>query len=171
MRKTTILILIGLALLFPAAACINRDAPVLSATPTPTATLTPVPDAFSAQITAAPRPTDALGNEVFSDSHYERYLSYGEIRVYEYREDTFLDGLCWNSYSEPISADIRIAYYTEDGRVCGEGMLHAADGSHVFQSGTNRVYAEIQTDLDVKMMDFKLEYLTEPRPASKAGAH
>ncbi len=169
MRKPVFWILICAALLFPAAACINRDAPVLSSTPTPTATLTPVPDAFSAQITAVPRPTDDLGNEIFSDSHYKRYLSFGEIRVYEYQEDTFLDGLFWNSYSKPISAPIRILYYADDGRICGEGTLYAADGSQVFQSGTNRIYAEIQTDLDVKMRDFTLEYLKEPAPVSDSG--
>jgi hypothetical protein len=142
--------------------------PVLAGTPTPAATPTPLPDPFSAEITAEPLPTDLLGNEMISDDHYWQYLSFGEIRVYEYDDGTFLDGLCVNAFPLPLDGRLDIVYYTDEGKICGIGTIHNAEGGTLLETGTNAIYAEISTDIDVTMMDFQLEVKTTFLPVEDA---
>lgn len=156
-------LLLALALSLSFAACDNAT-PVLAGTPTPAATPTPLPDAFSAEITAQPLPTDLLGNEIEAGDHYGQYLSFGELRVYEYGDGTFLDGLCVNAYPEPLDGTIRIVYYTAEEKVCGVGILHNALGTTRLETGTNAIYAEISTDIDVTQMDFVLEVVAPYAP-------
>ena len=130
--------LIALLLLLSLAACDNAT-PVLAGTPTPAATPTPLPDAFSAEITAKPLPTDLLGNEIGDGDPYGQYLSFGELRVYEYGNGTFLDGLCVNAYPEPLDGEIHIVYYTSDEKVCGVGTIHNALGNTRLETGTNAI--------------------------------
>ena len=162
MRRLLVLLLaLGLVL----ALCACDDAtPVLAGTPTPAATPTPLPDAFSAEITAEPLPTDLLGNEMQPGDHYGQYLAFGELRVYEYGEGTFLDGLCVNAYPAPLDGEMQIVYYTSDNKVCGIGTLHNALGTTRLETGTNAIYAEINTDIDVTQMDFVLEVVTPYAP-------
>lgn len=144
--------------------CENAE-PVLAGTPTPAATATPLPDPFTAEITAEPVPTDLLGNEILSDDHYWQYLSFGEIRIYEYGDGTFLDGICVNAFPEPLDGRVDIVYYTDEGKVCGIGTIHNAEGGTLLETGTNAIYAEISTDIDVTMMDFTLVIQTVFQPA------
>ncbi len=159
-----IALLAFLTLLAVLSGCDNVK-PTLAATPTPTASPTPLPDALTFSVTAAPLPTDALGAEIWGGDHYRQYLSFGEIRVYEYDNGTFLDGLCVNAYPLPLDGRINVVYYTAEGKVCGVGTLHNALGTTVLDTGTNAIYAEISTDIDVTMLDFVLEYQTEFAPA------
>ena len=165
MRRTLyILLAAGLIMLsLPFAGCVD-DEPVLAGTPTPAATPTPLPDPFSAEITAKPEPTDLLGNEMLSDDHYWQYLSFGEIRIYEYDDGTFLDGLCVNAFPQSLDGQVDIVYYSDDGKICGIGTIHNAEGGTLLETGTNAIYAEIRTDIDVTMMDFQLEVKTTFQP-------
>jgi len=163
MKRLPALLLI-VVLLFALSAC-DDATPVLAGTPTPAATPTPLPDAFSAEITAEPLPTDLLGSEMQAGDHYGQYLSFGELRVYEYGDGTFLDGLCVNAYPEPLDGEIRFVYYTSDEKVCGVGVLHNAVGTTRLETGANSIYAEINTDIDVTEMDFVLEVVTPYAPA------
>ena len=140
--------------------------PVLAGTPTPAATPTPLPDAFTAEITAAPVPTDLLGHEIQASDHYWQYLSFGELRVYEYEDGTFLDGLCVNAYPSALDGVVKIVYYAETGKVCGVGTIHNALGTTQLETGTNAIYAEINTDIDVTDMDFVLEVETPFLPVA-----
>jgi hypothetical protein len=151
------------------AACDNAT-PVLSGTPTPAATPTPLPDAFSAEITAQPLPTDLLGNEIDSGDHYWQYLSFGELRVYEYDDGTFLDGLCVNAYPLPLDGTLNIVYHAADGKICGTGKIHNATGGTLLETGTNAIYAEINTDISVTDMDFTLEIAEPFAPATETPA-
>ena len=162
MKRLSLLIL-TLTVLLSLSACENA-APVLAGTPTPAATPTPLPDAFTAEITAVPLPTDLLGNEIESGDHYWQYLSFGELRVYEYDDGTFLDGLCVNAYPEALDGEVHIVYYTSDEKVCGVGVLHNAAGATRLETGTNAIYAEINTDISVTDMDFVLEVTTPFAP-------
>ena len=161
--------LLCVALLFvcPLFAC-DDASPVIAGTPTPSASPTPLPDAFSAEITAAPLPTDALGAAILSEAHYYRYLSFGNLRVYEYDDGTFLDGVCVNGYPLPLDGEIAIEYHTDTGKLCGVGTLHTADGGTVLESGSNNIYAEIRTDIDVRMMDFTFEVRRVFQPVDPA---
>ena len=143
--------------------CDNVE-PALVGTPTPSASPTPLPDAFTAEITAAPAPTDALGKPFTGDNHYHQYLSFGDIRVYEYDDGTFLDGVCVNAFPAPLDGRIDIVYYTAEGKVCGVGTLHNNVGTTRMETGANRIYAEIRTDINVCDMDFALEIVTPYAP-------
>ena len=140
--------------------------PVLSGTPTPAATATPLPDPFSAEITAAPEATDALGSMIDGEDHYWQYISFGELRVYEYEDGTFLDGICVNAYPMPLDGKVNIVYRTESGKICGTGTIHNALGTTQLETGTNAIYAEINTDIDVTQMDFQLEIETQYQPVA-----
>ncbi len=160
MNRGALALLCAALLLLAAAAssmgCDNVE-PVLYGTPTPSASPTPLPDAFTAEITAEPVPTDALGKPIEGDAHYFSYLSFGELRVYEYGEGTFLDGVCINAFPAALDGRVDIVYYTAEGKLCGSGTIHNALGATRLESGINAIYAEIRTDIDVQMMDFVLE--------------
>lgn len=168
-KQSVRLILIALIGLFltPLISACDDVRPTLAATPTPSASPTPLPDAFSVEITAEPVPTDQLGNALRGEDHYNQYLSFGDIRVYQYREGTFLDGVCVNAYPLALDGQINIVYYTEDtGKLCGIGTIHNASGGTRLETGANTIYAEIETDIDVRMMDFQIEYIQPYQPVS-----
>lgn len=153
--------MLGIVALLAALLCMascDDVQPQLVGTPTPSASPTPLPDAFTAEMTAAPVPTDQLGNEILSEEHYYQYLSFGDIRVYEYEDGTFWDGVCVNAYPLPLDGQIDVVYRTADtGKLCGVGSLHNAEGGTLLETGANALYGEIETDIDVRMMDFTLE--------------
>ena len=154
------------ALLLLAAGC-DDVTPTLVGTPTPSASPTPLPDAFSAEITAEPEPTDALGKPFGDENHYYQYLSFGELRVYEYDDGTFLDGVCVNAYPEALDGQIDIVYYdAASGKICGVGTIHNNVGTTRMATGNNAIYAEILTDISVVSMDFSLEIKRSFAPVS-----
>lgn len=136
--------------------CISAE-PEIAGTPTPSSSPTPLPDAFAPELTAAPLPVDQLGKTIETPDHYYHYLSLGDIRIYEYDTGTFLDGICLNAYPLPLDGVLNIVYRTEDGKICGIGRIHTADGGTVLATGSNPIYAEINTDIDVTGMEFTLE--------------
>ena len=165
-RFMTILGLCSILAAVFSAGCDNA-APAISGTPTPGPTPTPVPEAWVLEVTGAPYPTDALGGELGDENHFWRYLSFGDIRVYEYGGGTFLDGVCVNGYTLPLDGEVEIAYYNEEGKIIGRGKLHTADGTTVMQPGSNAVYAEIMTDVDVRMNDFTFEIVRPFEPVTE----
>ncbi len=170
MKRAAFISLLAIAvftLISALSGCVDVE-PVLSGTPTPAATATPLPDPFTAEITAEPVPTDLLGNEILSDDHYWQYLSFGEVRVYEYGDGTFLDGICVNAFPQALDGEVDVVYYADDGKICGIGTIHNAEGGTLLETGTNAIYAEISTDIDVTMMDFSLEVKTAFQPAGDA---
>ena len=63
---------------------------------------------------------------------------------------------------------MQIVYYTAEKKVCGVGTLHNANGTTRLETGTNAIYAEINTDIDVTQMDFVLEVVTPYAPVPAA---
>ena len=165
MKRRLLVILIAGLLVFALFGCEDAT-PVLAGTPTPAATPTPLPDPFSAEITAIPQPTDALGNTIDGGDHYWQYLSFGALRVYEYDNGTFLDGICVNAYPLPLDGEVDIVYTTADGKICGIGKIHNVLNSTVLETGSNAIYAEINTDIDVTQMDFALVIKTPYAPVA-----
>ncbi len=168
MKRSRLLALLLSVLLLLAFAGCEDATPVLAGTPTPAATPTPLPDAFSAEITAEPVATDALGNILEDDNHYWQYLSFGALRVYEYDDGTFLDGICVNAYPQPLDGEVDIVYTTADGKICGIGKIHNNLGTTLLQTGSNAIYAEISTDIDVTGMEFSLVIKTPFAPVVAA---
>lgn len=139
------------------AGCVRYE-PEITGTPTPTASPTPLPEPFRAEITAAPRETDRLGRLIETEDHYFRYyLSFGDMRVYEYETGTFLDGVAVNAFPAALDGEVSVVFRDANGRLLGKGKLHLADGSTLLPTGTSNVYAEIVTDITVQDMDFTLE--------------
>ena len=138
----------------------------IEGTPTPGPTATPAPETFSPELVGEGPAKDAMGVYMTGEDHYRVYLSFGEIVVYEYREETFLDGIVVNAYPQTLHAEIEIVYYDGDGKRIGRGMLHNAQGGYDFPPGSSRIYAEIATDVDVRMKDFVMEYRALPSPVS-----
>ena len=170
MKRRLLPILLAAALFIFALAGCEDATPVLSGTPTPAATPTPLPDPFTAEITAIPVATDALGNTIDGDDHYWQYLSFGALRVYEYSDGTFLDGICVNAYPMPLDGEVNIVYTTSDGKICGIGKIHNALGTTVLETGSNAIYAEINTDIDVTDMEFTLAIKTMFQPVLNSPA-
>lgn len=138
--------------------------PEIVGTPTPSASPTPEPEPYLAEVTGAPLPTDQLGSAIESENHYFQYLAFGDLRVYEYEDGTFLDGVCVNGYPKTLDGGVDIVYYTEAGEICGIGTLYNASGETTFVPGSNSIYAQIQTDIDVRMMDFRFSITTPFQP-------
>lgn len=143
--------------------CISMH-PAISGTPTPTATPTPPPGTFNPVITGEPSPTDMNGYVIDSENHYFDYLSFGDMRVYEYGTGTFLDGICINSYPVALDGEIQITFYADDGRLAGFGKIHTANGGTELKSGTNPIYSEINTDISLLSRDFVLEIIRPYQP-------
>lgn len=142
--------------------------PVIRGTPTPSASPTPLPPAYTPIFTAEPLPTDAMGHTVVADDHYfDTYISFGDLRVYEYENGTFLDGVCVNAYPLPLDGVLNIVYYTAEGKICGIGQIHNAQGGTRLETGSNAIYAEISTDIDVRQMDFVWEVVTDFLPVEE----
>jgi hypothetical protein len=165
MKRILLTILISAIIIFALTGCEDAT-PVLAGTPTPAASPTPLPDPFTAEITAPPIMTDALGNSIFTDEHYWQYLSFGALRVYEYDDGTFLDGICVNTYPLPLDGEVQIVYTTEDGKISGIGTIHNALGTTLLETGSNAIYAEISTDIDVTGMDFAFVVKTAFAPVT-----
>ena len=163
MKRLPLLLILVVLLLLLFMGCENAT-PTLAGTPTPAATPTPLPDPFSAEITAVPLSTDALGNVIEEGDHYWQYLSFGALRVYEYGEGTFLDGICVNAYPLPLDGEVNIVYTTSDGNICGIGKIHNVLGTTLLETGSNAIYAEINTDIDVTSMEFSLVIKTAFAP-------
>ncbi len=165
-RLRTAAILLALCAALLLIGCDNVE-PEVRGTPTPSASPTPLPDVFTAEITASPVERDLLGVEIQSDAHFERYLSFGDIRVYEYDNGTFLDGMCVNAYPLALDGQMDIVFYDASGKVCGEGTLLNVNNGTILETGANRIHAEIQTDIDVRMMDFVREVRVHFQPVAE----
>ncbi|MBQ2770309.1 MAG: hypothetical protein IJF41_03635 [Clostridia bacterium] len=167
MRGRPLLPLLMLGLMLCLSGCDHAE-PAIVGTPTPAPTATPEPEPFTLSVTGDPLPTDLLGAAIVGEDHYTQYLSFGDIRVYEYQNDTFLDGIVVNAYTLPLECRIEAVYYNKDGKMIGRGELHLAEGEKTLPVGTSRIYAEIATDVDVREKDFVLEYKSYPKPVESA---
>ena len=168
MRGRCRLALLALGLIYCLVGCDHAE-PAIVGTPTPAPTATPEPEPFTLSVTGEPLQTDLLGATIVGEDHYVQYLSFGDIRVYEYQSDTFLDGIVVNGYALPLSCRIEAVYYNKDGKMIGRGELYLADGSQVLPVGSSRIYAELATDVDIREKDFVLEYKVWPVPVENTG--
>ena len=168
-RKILTVILPAVLFFLCAAGGCDNASPQIAGTPTPGPTATPTPQAWTLEVTGAPYPTDELGGELGDENHYWRYLSFGDIRVYEYQGGTFWDGVCVNGYLLPLDGEVEVAYYNAEGKIVGRGKLHTADGGTTLQPGSNAVYGEIMTDIDVRMLDFQMQVIREFQPVEPEG--
>jgi len=118
-------------------------------TPEPTPTPTPIPTP-----TPTPQPTvapefDALGRFVSAKMHYQQYIAFEMIQVYEQAEDTFLDAVAVNAYPEPLVCAVDVRFFEESGEEIAASALQTRDGQYVLvlAPGENTVFARVDTDI------------------------
>jgi len=156
MKRAGLLLLL---LLLLCTGCVRQSADLA---PQPTAapqvqTYEPLQNAV--MIAAAPD-TDALGNPLMGENHYDQYVLFRDLRVYSYHGGTFLDGLCINSYPKALAGTVQIFYRDKDGVELARADLYTVQTDRLLlQSGENRIYAEIYTDMEVDSLEFEMEIL------------
>ena len=101
---------------------------------------------------------DACGDAVLdAATHYLRYISFADMRVYEYDNVTLLDGVCTNIYPQTLYGTYEILYYDDAGVRVAHGTLMVGDTSGEIPSGTNIVRAQIDTDVAVTERPYSLQ--------------
>ena len=111
--------------------------------------------------------TDRKGIPILDkDTHYfTYYLAFSDIRVYEENGYTYMDGVCTNSFDGTLTGEARLCFYDRDEKLVGYGDLHTAEGGLLLIVGTNRVYAEILSEVDVQQLNCRIEQLSPFNPA------
>lgn len=157
------LLMAALAMVF-LGGCVSQ-APLLVGEPTPAPTPPPPLPTIVQAIEFQQAESDALGVTVYdSDTHYERYVTFEELRVYDYGANTFLDGYCVNTYPEALYGAYRLEYRDEGGTVIAEGTLLFDEEAHEIPPGRTRVYGMIDTDMRVDTLPLHLLQTEPVRP-------
>jgi hypothetical protein len=151
-RRLLVCILI-LTMLLPG--CI-RQRPVLAAESTPAPTPAPSLPPVAQSLISKPEQTDALETEILGENHFLRYLTFTKLRVYEYEGGTLFDGVCKNDYPETLTGSIELVFTDKDGTVVARAPVHTRSGEDVFAPGETVLYAEIDTDMDIRMLPFSI---------------
>ena len=136
-------------------------------TPPPLETAAPTADAATSEPTAEPTPDatvepgevkDVLGNIIYSSNHFERYISFSNVLVYEENGDTFVDLTVDNSYPKMILCAVNIAFYNDDGSIIASSSLQMPDGSFMLSlpSGKSSLFARVLTDTLLTDKTFRL---------------
>lgn len=132
----------------PTTAAPSTEAPTpeFSAEPTPEFTTAPGDD------------TDVLGNVIYGSDHFERYISFSDVLVYEQNGDTFVDLTVENSYPKLILCAVNIAFYNADGSIIASSNLQMPDGSFMLAlpGGKTRLFARVMTDTVLTDKPFRL---------------
>ncbi len=131
-----------------------ETAPPASDVPDPVVTAEPTPDASLEPGEAK----DVLGNIIYGSDHFERYIRFENVYVYEENGDTFVDLTADNSYPKTIMCAVNIAFYAEDGSIIASSSLQMPDGSFMLSlgSGKTNLYARVMTDTLLTDKPFRL---------------
>lgn len=140
--------------------------PGITPPPAP-ATASPVTEAPSPELSEQPTPEatpapgeakDVLGNIIYSSNHYERYISFEDINVYEENGDTFVDLIVDNSYPKLLLCAVNIAFYNQDGSIIASSNLQMPDGSFMLSlpGGKTKLFARVMTDTKLTDKPFRL---------------
>ena len=158
------------------AGCVRQNAWLSYAVPetmAPTATPreTPAPTREPVPLTVEPIQgeafhTDRKGIPILdSDTHYfTYYLSFSDMRVYEEDGYTYMDGICTNSFDGTLTGRAQLCFYDADEKLVGFGDIHTADGELLLTVGTNRIYAEILSEVDVQQLTCRIEQVSAFNP-------
>lgn len=133
-------------------------APMSSASPVPTEMPTETPDPSSSF--GGIGSVDALGSIIRDAEHFQQYLQFISIRVYEEGDDTFVDCSVINSYPELIVCAVAIRFFDENGAEIASGSLQMPDGSFMLslKNGETPLYALILSDITLTDKSFELVF-------------
>lgn len=127
----------------------------------------PVPTPYvSAAVSPSPSASDdrdEMGLEITGEEHFEKYISYHDLVVYEQDGYTYMDGVIKNDYPNTLVCVLDICFYENNEQVA-RARVYTGDGSSllVLLPDETRIYADIKTDMPVTMLDFKFETVGDP---------
>lgn len=156
-------------ILFVFAGCVNTVPHLIDGvTPPPAFTSAPStqpPEQSDAPaiVTAAPNSdanVDALGNHIYTGDHYERYLSFHNVLVYEDEGETLVDLTITNDYPESLLCAVNITFFNEADEKIASSSLQMPDGSFLLalESGDTPLYARVLTDIVLTDKRFELTF-------------
>ena len=88
--------------------------PEPTATPEPTPTPAPTPEAAKLNMADLSSAYDELGVLISTADHFEQYVTFRNIQVYEQYEDTFMDAIAVNEYPDTLVCAVDIIFYDEE---------------------------------------------------------
>ncbi|MEA5060172.1 MAG: hypothetical protein VB049_09100 [Candidatus Pelethousia sp.] len=140
----------------------NTLAPAATPVPTPVPAVTQSPQPMESHVPIAGVDTmyDEMGEYVSGAAHFQRYLTYENIQVYEQNEDTFLDAVVINSYPQPLICALDVAFFDEEGEELASARVQTRDGQYVLHlaPGETVIFAQIDTDTTLTDKEFDLVY-------------
>ncbi|MCH5279335.1 MAG: hypothetical protein J1E60_06030 [Christensenellaceae bacterium] len=133
-------------------------APIGSVSPSLTEMPKETPDAFASHGEIGT--VDALGSIIRDAEHFQQYLQFNSIRVYEEDGDTFVDCSVINSYPELIVCAVAIRFFDENGDEIASSSLQMPDGSFMLslENGETPLYARILSDITLTDKSFELVF-------------
>lgn len=125
--------------------------------PTPSPTPEPVQVEEMADLSSA---YDKNGLLIVGEEHFQQYISFKNIQVYEQCGDTFMDAVAVNEYPDTLVCALNIRFFDEDGTEIASGRVQTRDGQYVLrlENGDNTMFAQIDTDMTLTDKEFRLEY-------------
>lgn len=134
--------------------------PEPTATPEPTPTPAPTPDTAHLDMADLSSAYDELGVLISTADHFEQYVTFRNIQVYEQYEDTFMDAIAVNEYPDTLVCAVDITFFDEEKNEIASSHVHTRDGQYVLrlQPGDNAVYATIDTDMSLTDKEFLLDF-------------
>jgi len=144
-----------------------RQQPTLAPDATPRPTPTPAPPDVAQSVEREPWKKDALGAFIYDGAaHYARYLTFTDVRVFEYEGGTMMEGVCDNAYPEPLAGRYEIVFTGKGDTVLARADVHTRGEDGVFPPGKGKIYAAIDTDTTLLSAPFTLAAVEGPLPQS-----
>ena len=157
MSKRIVKLLIAVSVCMLLTGCVNTGAHIVPSEPTPSPTPEPVQVEEMADLSSA---YDRNGLLIVGEEHFQQYISFKNIQVYEQCGDTFMDAVAVNEYPDTLVCALNIRFFDEDGTEIASGRVQTRDGQYVLrlENGDNTLFAQIDTDMTLTDKEFRLEY-------------
>ena len=176
MSKRIVKLLIAVSVCMLLTGCVNTGAHIVPSVtippestqppePTPSPTPEPVQVEEMADLSSA---YDKNGLLIVGEEHFQQYISFKNIQVYEQCGDTFMDAVAVNEYPDTLVCALNIRFFDEDGTEIASGRVQTRDGQYVLrlENGDNTLFAQIDTDMTLTDKEFRLEYSEDTERAA-----
>ena len=176
MSKRIVKLLIAVSVCMLLTGCVNTGAHIVPSVtippestqppePTPSPTPEPVQVEEMADLSSA---YDKNGLLIVGEEHFQQYISFKNIQVYEQCGDTFMDAVAVNEYPDTLVCALNIRFFDEDGTEIASGRVQTRDGQYVLrlENGDNTLFAQIDTDMTLTDKEFRLEYSEDSERAA-----
>ena len=133
MSKRIVKLLIAVSVCLMLTGCVNTGAHIVPSVtippestqppkPTPSPTPEPVQVEEMADLSSA---YDKNGLLIVGEEHFQQYISFKNIQVYEQCGDTFMDAVAVNEYPDTLVCALNIRFFDEDGTEIASGRVQS----------------------------------------------